>query len=192
MIFILYIHRSPFIDHISDTMRHAICIFYIVLGVFYTAQSQSIEIDEANALVSFLFVDDDVEGTLSEFEFTGSIDLDAMDTSVFSGSVLMETLDTDNWFRDRHLRSKKYFNNKNFPRMSFTSTSISGSGDEFVVRGDLTIKGIKKPVAFTFRKLPGKLLGTSVINASHFDILIHNDTERNMTKITITLPYIVN
>jgi polyisoprenoid-binding protein YceI len=139
--------------------------------------------------VTFLFIDDDVDGTLSGFDFTGKIDLGDPGNSVFSGSVEMETLDTNNWFRNRHLRSKKYFNNKEFPKLFFKSNSVTASGNEFVVRGDLTIKGISKPVSFTFTRLPGKLRGTTVINASDFDIFIHNEPERNMVNVTLTLPY---
>jgi len=193
VIFILNVRRSAFIDHISETMSRFICILLTVfLGAISVAQSQIIKVDETKASISFLFVDDDVEGTLSEFEFTGNIDLDNIDSSVFSGTVLMETLDTDNWFRDRHLRSKKYFYNKAHPKLVFKSNSIKGTGREFVVHGDLTIKGITKPVAFTFSKLPGKLRGGTVLNASDFDILIHNDTSRNMVNVYITLPYTID
>jgi polyisoprenoid-binding protein YceI len=167
-------------------------LFFTVFYVFTAAQAQQIVIDESEASIQFLFVDDDVDGTMSDFNFTGSIDLDNLESSNFSGSVAMESLDTDNWFRDRHLRSKKYFNNKAYPRLSFKSSSVSDSGNEFLVRGNLTIKNISKPVSFTFKKLAGKLRGTGVINASDFDIFIHDDSGRNMVDVTITLPYSTN
>ncbi len=180
---------GTFIDVILKMIRYLFQLLFLLTSSTLSLTAQELKIDESNASIDFVFVDDDVDGTLSDFNFNGTIDLSDLEASKFSGSVLMESLDTDNWFRDRHLRSKKYFNNKGHPRMTFKSNSVTATDHEFVVSGDLTIKGISKPVSFTFTKLPGKLRGTSVINASDFDILIHNEIERNMVNITITLPY---
>jgi polyisoprenoid-binding protein YceI len=178
-----------FIDTNLDMLRCLFILFLLLASSTLSLTAQEISINESDSRIDFVFTDDDVEGTLSDFQFTGAIDLSDLQSSEISGSVLMESLDTDNWFRDRHLRSKKYFNRKSFPRMIFKSNAISGTDNEFVVRGDLTIKGISKPVSFTFTKLPGKLRGTTVINTSDFDILIHDEIERNMVNITLTLPY---
>jgi len=170
-------------------MSRLFVAYFMLFCVLPSLYAQSISIIESEAEIQFLFVDDDVDGSLSKFNFNGAINLDDLANSDFSGSVAMETLDTDNWFRDRHLRSKKYFNNKTYPLLSFKSTSVSGAGSEFLVRGNLTIKGISRPVTFNFRKLPGKLQGTAQINTSQFDILIHDEISRNMVEVTITLPY---
>lgn len=170
-------------------MSRLFVAYFMLFCVLPSLYAQSISIIESEAEIQFLFVDDDVDGSLSNFNFNGAINLDDLANSDFSGSVAMETLDTDNWFRDRYLRSKKYFNNKAYPLLSFKSTSVSGAGSEFLVRGNLTIKGISRPVTFNFRKLPGKLQGTAQINTSQFDILIHDEISRNMVEVTITLPY---
>lgn len=173
-------------------MRRFLVSCFTLFLAFSSLYAQSISVVESEAEIAFLFVDDDVDGKLSNFNFSGSINLDDLSNSDFSGSVAMETLDTDNWFRDRHLRSKKYFHNKAYPLLTFKSTTVSGSGSEFLVRGDLTIKGITRSITFTFRKLPGKLRGNAMINTSRFDILIHDDASRNMVEVTITLPYTTN
>ena len=170
-------------------MRRLLFAYFTLFSVLPSLYAQSISIVESRAEIQFLFVDDDVDGSLSNFKFNGAINLDDLANSDFSGSVAMETLDTDNWFRDRHLRSKKYFNNKTYPLLTFKSTSVSGAGSKFLVRGNLTIKGISRPVTFNFRTLPGKLQGTAQINTSQFDIMIHDDTSRNLVEVTITLPY---
>jgi polyisoprenoid-binding protein YceI len=48
--------------------------------------------------------------------------------------------------RDTHLQSPDFFDTKRYPELRFVSTSVEASGDEIVVRGDLTIKDITKPV----------------------------------------------
>ena len=94
-------------------MSRLFVAYFMLFCVLPSLYAQSISIIESEAEIQFLFVDDDVDGSLSNFNFNGAINLDDLANSDFSGSVAMETLDTDNWFRDRHLRSKKYFNNNN-------------------------------------------------------------------------------
>tara|TARA_R110002124_G_scaffold138576_6_gene302133 strand:- start:60687 stop:61205 length:519 start_codon:yes stop_codon:yes gene_type:complete len=168
---------------------------FILIAVLVNLQSaaQTIQIDESKSKIAFVFVDDDVDGTFSEFEFTGNIDLNNLSEATFSGTVATETIDTNNWLRNWSLRSKKYFNAKDFPKLSFKSTSVKGgSGKEFLVTGTLTIKGISKPVTFTINQQPSSLYATAMINASQFDINIHKESDRNMVQVMITMPYTNN
>lgn len=61
------------------------------------------------------------------------------------------TFDAD---RDAHLQSPEFFDTQRYPELRFTSTSVELDGDEIVVSGHLTIKGVTKPVA-----LRGELSG---------------------------------
>ncbi|MCW5519397.1 YceI family protein [Aureitalea sp. L0-47] len=164
-------------------------LFILLLVPLSLLNAQQIAINEEEATVKFVFTDEELEGTISDFQFTGSVDLSDMEDSEISGSVLMETLDTDNWFRDRHLRSKKYFHKKEYPRLYFKSNSIRGQQNEFVVKGDLTIKGVSKPVTFTFTKAPGRLIGSAIINTMDFNITIYDGRERNVVNIYINLAF---
>ncbi len=53
---------------------------------------------------------------------------------------------TNNADRDNHLKSADFFDADQFPSLKFKSTQISGSGDDYEIKGDLTIKGITRPV----------------------------------------------
>jgi len=165
-------------------------IVLLYIGCLLTTMvvAQPITIDQTNASISFLFLDDDVDGTLSGFKFTGSLDFNALETSTISGTVASKTIDTDNWLRNRHLRNK-YFKTDDFPTISFKSTSISASEGFYRVNGTLTIKGINKKVSFKFKKATNKLIGTATINAAHFDIYIHDEAARNKVSFKILLPY---
>ncbi len=48
--------------------------------------------------------------------------------------------------RDGHLRSGDFFESEKFPKLSFKSTRMEGSGNNWKVTGDLTIKDVTKPV----------------------------------------------
>ena len=56
-------------------------------------------------------------------------------------------VDTGNEDRDAHLKSADFFDADTTPEITFVSTGIKDvQGDDFVLVGDLTIKGITKPV----------------------------------------------
>ncbi|MEU1973540.1 YceI family protein [Microbacterium sp. NPDC019599] len=65
-------------------------------------------------------------------------------------SVDVTSLDTNDEGRDNHLRSADFFDVENFPTMEFVSTGAHVKGDDFFVDGDLTIRGVTKPVSFEF------------------------------------------
>jgi polyisoprenoid-binding protein YceI len=163
-------------------------LFSLLVCLSTPLSAQLLQIDDQKTTVSFLFLDDDVEGMLSNFKFNGSLNFEDLESSSISGTVDSETIDTNNWLRNRHLR-KKYFKAEEFPVLSFKSDSITASEKLFKVNGTLTIKAIEKPVVFTLSKSSQKLILEASINASDFDILIHDETNRNAVDIVIVMPY---
>lgn len=65
-------------------------------------------------------------------------------------SVDVTSVDTKDEGRDAHLRSADFFDAENFPTMDFVSTGTRVEDGDFFVDGDLTIRGITKPVSFAF------------------------------------------
>jgi polyisoprenoid-binding protein YceI len=58
------------------------------------------------------------------------------------------SIDTNNEKRDEHLRSADFFDSGQHPLMKFQSTSVEKSGEaNYQLKGNLTIKGVTKPVA---------------------------------------------
>ncbi|GAA1842999.1 YceI family protein [Microbacterium koreense] len=58
------------------------------------------------------------------------------------------SLSTKDDGRDQHLRSGDFFDVENHPTIDFVSTGVRVDGGEFLVDGDLTIRGTTKPVTF--------------------------------------------
>lgn len=48
--------------------------------------------------------------------------------------------------RDDHLRSADFFSVETNPTWTFTSSSLTGDGEDFTLSGELTINGVSKPV----------------------------------------------
>ena len=65
-------------------------------------------------------------------------------------SVDVASLDSKDAGRDAHLLSPDFFDVENHPTIEFVSTGAHVKDDEFFVDGDLTIRGVTKPVSFEF------------------------------------------
>jgi len=58
----------------------------------------------------------------------------------------INSINTNNADRDNHLKSADFFDIDQYPTLNFKSTKIEGNGNEYEITGDLTIKGVTKPV----------------------------------------------
>jgi len=86
----------------------------------------------------------------------GTIVFDAQNAAASSVEVTIQatSIDTENERRDGHLRSGDFFEVEKFPTLTFKSNKVElgagksafTAGDKFKIHGDLTIKGITKPV----------------------------------------------
>ncbi len=88
-----------------------------------------------------------VKGKFTDFDATFVTGEDPLQSSV-TASAKVASIDTNQPQRDGHLRTGDFFDAEAFPEITFVSTGVRQSGDDFVVDGDLTIKGTTKPVSF--------------------------------------------
>jgi polyisoprenoid-binding protein YceI len=92
-----------------------------------------------------------VRGSFNDFTGTGFFD--AADPSKLSMDVTINvtSIDTRNADRDAHLRSNDFFDMATYPEIRFVSTGVEAVDEaNFQVTGDLTIKGVTKPVTIDF------------------------------------------
>jgi len=91
---------------------------------------------------------------------TGSVDVTIDATSVNTG---FETF-------NEHIQGKDFFDTAEFPTITFKSTKVIFEGDEPAkVEGNLTIKGVTKPVTLTvtsFHKMPHPIEKKDAIGAN--------------------------
>jgi polyisoprenoid-binding protein YceI len=66
--------------------------------------------------------------------------------SVVTATLDASSIDTRSEQRDGHIKSADFFEVEKYPEWTFTSTRIEPDGDDYTLHGDLTIKGITKPV----------------------------------------------
>lgn len=63
-----------------------------------------------------------------------------------TATIDLNSINTRDENRDAHLRSKDFFDVENNGPMTFASTKVEEGGKGLLVTGDLTIKGVTKPV----------------------------------------------
>ncbi|WP_394971883.1 YceI family protein [uncultured Croceitalea sp.] len=160
-------------------------IFLSVLFIVVSVYSSTAQVSVVNAEISFLFVSKDVKGTIGGFKSTSTIDFDSPESSSFAGSVSVETLDTNNGLRNWSLKNGKYFDEDDFPRISFKSTSVNYKEGTFMVDGNLTLKGTTKPIKINFKKNGNQLKGETSIYSYDYGIKIKKKREDNLVKITL-------
>jgi polyisoprenoid-binding protein YceI len=73
------------------------------------------------------------------------------------GTVAAASITTFDENRDGHLQSPEFFDVARYPELNFQSTQIAFHGSDLVVDGELTVKGITKPVT-----LRGTFAGSGV------------------------------
>jgi len=93
-------------------------------------------------------------------DFTGMVNYDAKDVSKSTVEFTAKTtsVDTGVAARDKHLRTADFFEVEKFPEMMFKSTKVEKKGKQWMVTGDLTMKGVTKSISFPFNVagfLPG-------------------------------------
>lgn len=89
-----------------------------------------------------------VYGRFNEFSGGFTIDPEDPGKSSFELTIKAETIDTNNPKRDEHLRGGDFFNVKQFPGITFKSTSVKAIKDGYEVSGDFTMHGETKPITF--------------------------------------------
>lgn len=119
----------------------------------FTIDASSWKLDTSHAKLRFSITHlgiNDVEGSFKTIDATITSDSEDLTNAKISFTADAKSIDTDSQMRDDHLRGADFFDVAKHPTITFNSTSITKGGDgKYKVKGDLTVKGITKPVELT-------------------------------------------
>src|SRR5919107_771974 len=88
-----------------------------------------------------------VSGSLKSFEAEVETQGEDFTTAKINLSADMASISTNNDQRDAHLRNSDFFEVEKYPELKFTSTKLKKTdSDTFALFGDLTLKGVTRPV----------------------------------------------
>ncbi len=133
--------------------------------------------------------------------FSGAIVVAEDGTPSVHAEIAVDSVNTGNEQRDAHLKSADFFDVEAYPVATFSSGAVESNGDNYVLRGELTLKGVTKPVALDLEFYGvnpgmghGEVAGfeaSVVVNRKDFGINIDMPLETGGAvvgdKVTITL-----
>lgn len=128
-----------------------VAVVSLTFSITAVAQSNVWQLDPAHSSAQFAVRHmgiSTVRGTFTKLN--GSAHYDPADAKKDSVEVSIETasVDTRVEMRDNDLRSDHFFDVQKYPAMTFHSTKVESLGaDKLKITGDLTIRGITKPVS---------------------------------------------
>lgn len=88
-----------------------------------------------------------VRGQFRGFEAEVDFDEERPERSSVVAHIDASTIETGMEARDAHLRSADFFDAETYPQLTFRSTAIAAKGDGYRIDGDLTIRGVTRPVS---------------------------------------------
>jgi polyisoprenoid-binding protein YceI len=156
-----------------DPVKKFLCAAALLFSLAAApAQAADYVVDYKSSKIAF-------SGTHAGNAFNGTFGtwtaLIRFDPADLAGSQITATFDTStaktgNSMYDGTLPQADWFDVKNHPQATFTSTAITGKedGSGYTARGDLTLRGITKPVSFDFTI--GDLAQTPVTAKASFAI----------------------
>ena len=159
-------------------------------------------IDPVHSSVNFSVRHLMVSKVRGNFEnFSGAIVVAEDGTPSVTAEIAVASINTGNEQRDAHIKSADFFEVEKYPTATFTSTGVRANGDDYVLDGEFTLKGVTKPVslALEFNGVnpgmgQGEVAGfeaSVVLNRKDFGVDLDLPLETGGTvvgdKVTITL-----
>jgi polyisoprenoid-binding protein YceI len=134
----------------KTTMKKVNVLFSLVLLAGAANAQTTWDLDKAHSSIGFNvqhMVVSEVQGNFKDFTATvvsKNADFDGADVD-FTAKVA--SVNTDNERRDAHLKTDDFFNAEKFPDLTFKGV-LSKAGGKYQLKGQLTMKGVTKDVAF--------------------------------------------
>jgi len=104
-------------------------------------------IDPVHSSINFWVRHLMVSKVRGEFDaFSGAIIVAQDGTASVHAEIGVDSVNTGNDQRDAHLKSADFFEVEKYPVATFASSAVRKSGENYVLHGELTLKGVTKPV----------------------------------------------
>ena len=127
------------------------------------------------------------EGSFTGMEGTVKFAIDDLSNSAFKVCIDASTLNSGLKMRDKHLRGEDFFYVEKYPDICFVSESIEKRGDQFITKGNLTIRDVTRPIEIPFSFDANTLEGTIFINRLEYNLGIEVKTSKASEEASITI-----
>jgi len=138
-----------------NSTKILVALLFTASAIVRSLAADTFNIDTNHSTVGFSvrhLVINNVHGKFNEFSGTVVVDNHAVKEA--KGTIQVKSIDTGIAKRDAHLRTPDFFDAQQYPTITFVSKRAEKQGDETVLVGDFTMRGVTKEIS-----LPVKLSG---------------------------------
>lgn len=170
----------------------ALAAIVISISAFKINNSINWQINEGYAIN---FKGTDVEGTFKKMTGDISFDEARLESSKFSVNIDVASINTGNGMKNKHAKSDKWFDAKQYPIITFNSSKFSKSASGYQVEGTLEMHGVKKQVSIPFTFVNNIFKGSFAVNRMDFSVGNMEGMSKkvsNEIKIDISVPVTKN
>lgn len=123
----------------------------LVIGSLFVSSlfAASYTVDKAHTSIGFKvrhMMISNVKGSFSDFKGTFEYDEKSKKLTALHGVIQVDSIDTANEKRDKHLREEEIFNAPKYPTITFKMTKMVGDD----IYGDFTLRGVTKNIKLEF------------------------------------------
>lgn len=127
----------------------ALFLCFYATSLFAAPRVYDVQPNTSDVGFSYTFGDKAITGAFPDYDIDVKIDFEAVANSQVDVTLNTQTATGGFVFGTQAMRSKKILNAKAFPQIRFKSTSITGGGNTAIINGNVTIRGITKPLTLT-------------------------------------------
>ncbi|HEY2169469.1 MAG TPA: YceI family protein [Candidatus Angelobacter sp.] len=120
----------------------------LLVGSGMAAEKFSLDADHSKVGFSVTLIGvTEVEGRFSDFSGTIMYDESDLTKSSVTAIIKSPSIETGSSFRDKDLKGTTFFDTEKYPIIRFQSTAIHKQGNDYLMVGTLTIKGVSKEIS---------------------------------------------
>jgi polyisoprenoid-binding protein YceI len=144
----------------------------IILLFLYVASMQAQQLQQNNDETKVEFkvknLGVSVDGDFSEIAITSNFNKNNLQSSSILGIIKVNSIDTHNKKRNKHLLESDYFDAGKYPEIQLKSIKIEQqTGNMYIMKGDLSINGITKSIEISLEIIEKE---NTVVMKSEFEI----------------------
>jgi polyisoprenoid-binding protein YceI len=132
----------------GNNLSKLVVVLLFFLGAI-SLNAEKLVIDKNHSEVGFTIkhlMISNVKGKFATYNANMEFDTKTKKFTKFIATIKATSIDTGIEKRDNHLRSPDFFDVVKYPDITFTMNSYKADGDEGVLKGELTVHGVTKPI----------------------------------------------
>lgn len=169
-------------------MNSLFALAFTFLPFVYGTTEVKMNIETAK--INFVADMQNTTGTVGGLIATIKFDPNDLANSTISGTVDVNTLDTETPKRDEHLKSADYFDAAKYPTMSFSSTGFTAKGDQFVMTGKMKIKDVEREESISFSFKSNTYKGECTIQAANYNL--GNFSKKKPEETNVKISFVIS